>query len=130
MRNIISGIAVGFVGFVIWVLVKADAGQPTVFHTFALSLPYGDKIGHFCIFATLTLIINFAFKLRRVSVFKRTFYLGSVVVLIFALLEELSQLMFPKRSFDLVDILADILAILFAGLVTKWLAQRIRTLEN
>lgn len=124
MQKLFVGIAIGFISFIFWVIARADAGQPTIFHTFALSLPYGDKIGHFCIFVTLTLITNFALNLRQIKVFNLAVYLGSAVVFIFAFLEELSQLMFPKRSFDLVDILADLLAILLASFATKWLAKR------
>jgi VanZ family protein len=130
VKNVLNILAIIFIGFVVWVLVRADANQPTIFQTFAVSLPYGDKIGHFCLFGTFSLLLNFTLKLKRIplayfNLKKRSIYLGSLCVLSFAVIEEFSQLMFaPQRTFDLIDLLADICGIATAHVATHFIATR------
>jgi VanZ family protein len=125
VKNALNLFAITFIGFVVWVLVRADANQPTIFQTFAVSLPYGDKIGHFCLFGTFSLLLNFVLKLKRITFVNVSFYMGSVCVLSFAIIEEFSQLMFaPQRTFDLIDLAADICGITAAHFVTQYLAAR------
>ena len=111
--------AVAFFSFLIWVIVAADSGQQNYFLQLAGSLPYGDKIGHVLLFAALALLLNFATKARQLAVGPVRLYLGVVLTLGFALLEEGSQLLFPARSFELLDILADLLGVTLATLLTN-----------
>jgi polysaccharide biosynthesis protein VpsQ len=111
--------AVAFFSFLIWVIVAADSGRQNYFLQLAASLPYGDKIGHVLLFAALALLLNFATKARQLAVGPVRLYLGVVLTLGFALLEEGSQLLFPARSFELLDILADLLGVTLATLLTK-----------
>lgn len=53
--------------FILWILFLANTGQNSVFFTFITKIPYGDKLGHFCLFGLLTLMANFAFKLKVVK---------------------------------------------------------------
>ena len=99
--------------------MAADSGQQNYFLQLAGSLPYGDKIGHVLLFAALALLLNFATKARQLAVGPVRLYLGVVLTLGFALLEEGSQLLFPARSFELLDILADLLGVTLATLLTK-----------
>jgi VanZ family protein len=125
VKNALNLFAMIFIGFVVWVLVRADANQPTIFQTFAVSLPYGDKIGHFCLFGTFSLLLNFVLQLKRITFANVSLYIGSVCVLSFASIEEFSQLMFaPQRTFDLIDLVADICGITAAHFVTQYLAAR------
>ncbi|HOY70097.1 MAG TPA: VanZ family protein [Methylotenera sp.] len=126
MNKLAIAIALGFFGFIIWIIFRTDTNQPTVFHRIALALPYGDKIGHFCIFFILTLSANLAFQLKRIRVFGAHLFFGAVLILLFGLAEELSQLYFPKRTFDLKDITADLLGIFTASFATKWLAKKFK----
>lgn len=111
--------AVAFFSFLIWVIVAADSGRQNYFLQLAGSLPYGDKIGHVLLFAALALLLNFATKARQLAVGSVRLYLGVVLTLGFALLEEGSQLLFPARSFELLDILADLLGVTLATLLTN-----------
>lgn len=110
--------ALAFFSFLLWVIVAADSGRPNYFLQLAASMPYGDKIGHVVLFATLALLLNFATKARQVAFGPIRLYLGVVLTLGFALLEEGSQLLFPSRSFELLDILADLLGVALATWVT------------
>lgn len=109
----------------IWVLARADANQPTVFQTFVTTFPYGDKIGHFCLFSALSLLLNVVLKFKRFSLLSVSLYAGSAGVLSFAIIEEFSQLLFaPQRTFDLIDLIADICGVTAAHFVTQYLATR------
>ncbi|MDZ7868269.1 MAG: VanZ family protein [Rheinheimera sp.] len=111
--------AFAFFSFLIWVIVAADSGRQNYFLQLAGSLPYGDKMGHLLLFAALALLLNFATKARQLAFGSIRLYLGVVLTLCFALLEEGSQLLFPSRSFELLDILADLLGVTLATLLTK-----------
>lgn len=111
--------AFAFFSFLIWVIVAADSGTPNYFLQQAGTLPYGDKIGHVLLFGALALLLNFATKARQVALGPVRLYLGVVLTLGFALLEEGSQLLFPSRSFELLDILADLLGVALATVLTS-----------
>ncbi len=115
--------AFAFFSFLLWVIVAADSGAPNYFLQQAGSLPYGDKIGHVLLFGALALLLNFATKARQVALGPVRLYLGVVLTLGFALLEEGSQLLFPSRSFELLDILADLLGVALATALTSGFYQ-------
>ncbi len=110
---------VGFFLFLIWIIVDADLGTQNFFVNFAHSIPLGDKIGHLCIFGSLTLLFNYALRCTTIQLFGFNVLKGSFGVLIFALVEEASQLFFPTRTFDTLDILSDIIGILMASILVE-----------
>lgn len=119
--------ALAFFSFLLWVIVAADAGTPNYFLQQAGEIPNGDKLGHLLLFSLLALLLNFATRARQLAVGRYKIYLGVVLTLGFALLEECSQLLFPSRSFELLDIMADLLAMALAtGLTTGFYRLRAR----
>ncbi len=118
--------ASAFFSFLIWVIVAADSGAPNYFLQLAAATPYGDKMGHVLLFGALALLLNFATKAQQVAIGPLRLYLGVVLTLGFALLEEVSQLLFPSRSFELLDILADLLGVTLATILTTTF-YRLRT---
>ncbi|WP_405630050.1 VanZ family protein [Pseudoalteromonas sp. Ld20] len=119
MHKLISSLSVAFLGFIAWVIYLANTGQNSIFFELVRSIPYGDKVGHFCLFGLLTLGINFVFKLKSYSLISCNIYVGSTVVFLLALVEELSQYYIPNRTLDAFDLLADILGIITFSLFTK-----------
>lgn len=119
MHKLITIVSVTFLGFIIWVIYQANTGQHSIFFELVRCIPYGDKVGHFCLFGLLALGANFAFKLKSYSVLSYNLYIGSSVVFLFVLLEELSQYFIPSRTLDIADLLADALGILTFSLITK-----------
>lgn len=115
--------ALALFGLLAWVILEADLGKPNYFIQLGASMPYGDKIGHLLLFGVLALLLNFATKARQVAVGPLRLYLGVVLTLGFALLEEGSQLLFPSRSFELLDILADLLGVTLATVLTAGVYQ-------
>ena len=106
-----------FVVFLFTLIWLADVGRGQWFFDLARVVPGGDKTGHFILFGLLSLLVNFVFRaavgrIGRLSVLK-----GTLVVAIFAISEECSQLLFVSRTFDLLD--------LSAGLVGIWVFGRL-----
>lgn len=99
--------AVLFFMFIAWIIFLADSGSSSIFFDFIRTLLYGDKFGHAGLFGLLTVLSIVAFKFKSFGVGKVKVYYGLVLVLLFAVVEELSQIFFPSRTFDLADLAAD-----------------------
>ena len=125
MAKLLIVLSMGFLSFILWVIYQADLGQPTYFHLLIKDLPYGDKIGHFFLFGLLSFLINLALKLRRIKCVGLDFYLGSALVFAFAVLEEISQVLFPQRTLDLADLVAGALGILVFNLSSENVSKRL-----
>jgi len=123
MHKLISIISVAFIMFITWIIYLANTAQNSIFFELVASIPYGDKLGHFCLFGLLTLGVNFAFKLKSYKLISFNIYVGSTVVLFFVLLEELSQYFIPSRTLDITDLLADVVGIITFSLVTKLISN-------
>jgi VanZ family protein len=127
MQRLFLTTALGFFILILWIIYLANTGQSNILFDIISYIPYGDKIGHFMLYGVLTLLANlaFAFKLFKLAVCK--VYIGSTLVLIFALIEELSQHYFSTRTLDFYDLVADSLGVaMFSGI--SYLIYR-RTLE-
>lgn len=123
MHKLISLISVIFLGFITWIIYLANTAQNSIFFKFVASIPYGDKLGHFCLFGFLTLGANFAFKLKSYKLLSFNVYIGSIAVLLLVLIEELSQYFIPSRTLDATDLLADILGVITFSLITKFISK-------
>lgn len=109
--------AVGWLVFVGVVVFCADRRLLRPFFALITSHPGLDKAGHFLLIGGFAFFVNLALGLRQ----WRGFLLGSLLVAVACLAEEISQLWFPARTFDLLDLVADLAGILFFG----WLARRV-----
>nr|WP_275974933.1 VanZ family protein [Shewanella gaetbuli] len=118
-----SVIAVSFLSFILWIIYLANTGGQSVFFELIKHLPYGDKIGHFLLFGTLTYLANIALKFKTINCGTQSFYWGTITVSLFVLIEEGSQAFIATRTFDLADLWADAAGISFFSFLT-WLTQR------
>lgn len=123
MNKLLKGITIALVVFIFWIINKANKGAPNIFIEFSNSIYYGDKIGHFFIYGILTLLANLVFKNRAVFSWKNV-PLGTVLVSMFVLVEELSQVFFPRRSLDIRDLIADAFGILCFTLIGNFLFNK------
>lgn len=105
------GVSFTFFAFICSVIYMADAGIPNVMMQVTAAVPMGDKLGHFGLFGTLALLLNWALRYRNFRAANRAWLWGSVLVLSFALTEECSQAFFPQRTLDATDALADVLGV-------------------
>lgn len=102
-----------FFTFICWLISMADLNKENLIMTIGHKVPSGDKIGHFLLFGMLAYFLNCALKFKQFNYKNRRLYLGSVIVLLFAVCEEFSQLAFENRTFDWVDMVFD-----FWGVIT------------
>ena len=116
--------ALGFFGFILWVISLANRAQPSIFFDFVASFPLGDKVGHVGLFGTLTLLATVAFGFRALKVRKTRIYIGAILVWLFVTFEEVSQAFIPSRTMDMGDYIADLVGIGIASLFCAWLEKR------
>lgn len=114
--------AILFGCFILLIIVLADLGKLGFLYSI-YDFPYGDKVGHFLLYGILTLLIDLA--LFRSLPPQRWMSVAVKCALVLALaitVEEFSQQYFAKRTFDLVDLTASYLGVIFFS----WVALKIK----
>lgn len=116
-------VAILFFAFILWVIVVSDSGIQNVFIDGVKNIPYGDKVGHMCLYGLLALLVSLSLKPQRKKYFGLP--LGCALVLLFALIEELTQYFFPStRTLDVGDVLADFIGIYVAAWINAQLNKK------
>ena len=115
MYKLIVTIAVAFFAFILWIIYLANTGGNSIFFDFIRLIPFGDKLGHMCLFGFLTLVTIIGSKFRAFSWGWFKLYYGAAFVGLFVVGEELSQAFIPSRTFDFVDLAADSVGIVTAA---------------
>jgi VanZ family protein len=123
MNKLLKVIAVLFFLFIAWIIFSANTGRNNIFFNVVNTIPYGDKLGHFFLFGILTLLLNLALRFKRFRLWKRI-PLGTVLVSIFVILEELSQAFFPNRTMDVIDLVADAVGIVIFTFIGYWMFDK------
>jgi len=111
--------AVLFFLFICWVILQADSSSDSIFFDVAGAIPYGDKVGHILLYGVLTSLTIVAVGFRRIYLANRCLPLGAVMVFVFAAVEEISQIFLPNRTFDMIDLCADLIGVVLFSLMTK-----------
>jgi len=113
--------AILFTLFILLVILLADAGVLNQYVGFVYKIPFGDKAGHFILYGLLTLFLDLAFFRARPDLSRRRIAVqcGLILALLIGL-EEISQLYFSSRTFDLVDLTFSYLGVLFFS----WVASK------
>ncbi|HEX5222489.1 MAG TPA: VanZ family protein [Verrucomicrobiae bacterium] len=101
-----------FVFVLIWL---ADSGRARWLFDLVRLVPGGDKTGHFVLFGWLSFLLNLVLRASTVRFGRLTLLKGSLIVGVFAIVEEVSQLFFAARTFDLRDLAAGLLGIGLLG---------------
>jgi len=109
-----------FALFILLVIVLADVGKLGILQT-VNQIPFGDKAGHFILYGILTFLINLTlFQSAPLQNRKRVVVISGLTLALLIGLEEFSQRNFASRTFDLIDLTASYLGVLFFS----WLALR------
>ncbi|WP_404340043.1 VanZ family protein [Pseudoalteromonas mariniglutinosa] len=111
LKRVLVVLAIGYFIFIGWVIYLVNTGQKSVFFELVAVIPYGDKVGHFCLFGFLSLFLNLAFKFKTWAVASLKLYWGALIVLTFVTFEELSQYLIVTRRFDFADYISALLGI-------------------
>lgn len=102
------------------IIFLADTKGTQYLLSFVGNIPYGDKIGHFCLMGTFSFLVNLSLKCRAVY----RILLGSLIVLSIVTTEEFSQIFVSGRTFDLGDLLFDFIGIVIFGEAARFVCQR------
>lgn len=121
MRTFVIATTSVYLMFIVWVIYMADTGASTVFFDFVRRVPCGDSIGHVLLFGFLTLGLNVSLGYKSLPFRGIALQLGSVLVLAFTCLEELAQWQFPTRTFDLVDMVANVVGVALFSWISIYL---------
>lgn len=105
-----------FFAFLVLIIYQADTAHYNFAFKMVGKIPFGDKIGHIVLYGIMAFLLNYGFRGKKWL----NLSVGSLIVFMFAFLEELSQAYFPSRSFDLADVLADILGIVLFTILFQW----------
>lgn len=110
--------------FICTVIIMADNNSDSILFDIVRSLPYGDKLGHILLYGALTTLMVIALKFKTISIRKMNVQLGSILVLSFAFIEEITQLFLVNRTFDLNDIVSDVIGVVVFTVITTRYVNR------
>lgn len=116
---LITALWLGFIGTIIWL---ADHHEARAFFRWIDRHSGVDKLGHFCLFGLLAFFLNFTFWTHPFFNARRYWVPGSALVGILSTMEEFSQRSMPYRTFDLLDMTANWIGVIFFGWLAWWLA--------
>ena len=116
-------LALLFLLFMLVIILLADRGAIPEPIKMIYRFPNGDRVGHFVLYGILTFLIDSAFP-RTVKIARVDLLLGSLVIAILAALEEFSQLFFPHRTSDLIDLTFSLLGIACGDLFFRLMRRR------
>jgi polysaccharide biosynthesis protein VpsQ len=107
-------LAILFTLFILMVILLADAGVLNHYVGFIYKIPFVDKAGHFILYGLLTLFLDLAlFRARPDQNRKRLAIACGLILALLIGLEEISQIYFSSRTFDLVDLTFSYLGVVF-----------------
>lgn len=112
------------------IVALADSRQTQYLFTFIRSLPLGDKIGHFCLMGTLSLLVNLTLNAKTFRVWKLNYLLGSLIVAAVVTTEEFSQMFIGARTFDLYDLIFDYAGIFLLGETARAVCRKMSRVNS
>lgn len=104
---------------IIGITVGIDSGRLQSLTGWINSIPFGDKFGHLLVIGCLTFLLNDALARRKLKIGRFRILLGCTIVAVAMTVEECSQMWFPARTFDLIDLSANYLGIALAGFIQR-----------
>jgi VanZ family protein len=105
--------------FIAGIIYIADTAEYNFAFRWVGHIPYGDKIMHAVLYGIMALLLNYGLKFRTYKSLGFNMQLGAIIVLTFAVLEEVSQYWIPSRTCDVGDLIADLVGVVLFSLV-KW----------
>jgi len=105
----------GFFIFISFIIYLADTANYNFAFRLIGHIPYGDKVMHGLLYGIMALFLNYGLNYKSF----KTLQMGAVIVLTFAILEEISQYWIPSRTFDLGDLLADVVGVVLFSFI-RW----------
>ena len=116
LLKLLALLALTFLVYLMWAADSGNLPRPALS---IVALRHGDKIAHFALYGIVASLLSTAFP-RTLPVWRWRIPLVSLAFLLFALGEEWSQALFPRRTSDLLDGLCSALGIILG----TWIAMR------
>ncbi len=82
-------------------------------------VPYGDAVMHAVLMGLLAVAVNQLLNGRSLAWGRYSVFLASLLVIVFVIVEEVTQIFIANRTFSLIDLGADFIGIGFAGIWMK-----------
>lgn len=120
----ITIIAAIYVLILVGIVFIADMRGTNCF-AFLQYVPYGDKVGHFCLMGMFSFLMNLALRAREVKIWRLKYLLGSLIVFAVVAAEEFSQMFISGRTFDWDDLLCDAAGIFLFGELARVVSRKI-----
>ncbi|MBS1794357.1 MAG: VanZ family protein [Acidobacteria bacterium] len=119
---------IGYVLILAAIIFLADRKGTRYVLGFVGNIPYGDKLGHFCLMGGFAFFANLVLDARTFRLWKiDNLLLGSAIVVVLVTLEEISQIFVSGRTFDPGDLFFDYLGIFLFGELARWLCRKKKT---
>ena len=116
--------------FVLAVIIfLADRKGTSYLLNFVGNIPFGDKLGHFCLMGGLAFLLNLVLNAKTIRFLKINWLIGSLIVLVLVTLEECSQIFIRGRTFDWGDLAVDYLGIFLFGELARFICRRNKQAE-
>ncbi|SFV71448.1 hypothetical protein MNB_SV-13-1412 [hydrothermal vent metagenome] len=115
-------IPLSFFLFISIIIFKADTADYNFAFRLIGNIPHGDKLMHGLLFGLMAWALNYGLDFKSIAIKKPIsikLQLGAIFVLIFATLEELSQLFIASRTFDVGDLVADVVGVVLFSLIRR-----------
>ena len=100
------------------IIYAADMRLHPKFFRWMASVPHLDKVLHFALMGLLAWVTNIALNHHCLHLGPVRLLTGSIVIAVIVAAEELSQAWFPARTCDWRDLVADLLGITLASLLS------------
>ena len=118
--RLVNKILVGYVLLFIAVLSGADSGYLHQWVPDALTDTWWDKVGHVFFTGLLAVLANEALRYQFFKFGERRLLVGTLIVVVVISIEELLQQYLPTRSFEILDLAADLSGILVAECFARY----------
>lgn len=94
---------------IVLIVILADIGKLPLY--LVMRIPHYDWIAHMFLYGLLYRLLENILCGKRISLFRWSIEKSFIITVLFITIEEFSQLMFPTRTFSLMDLFMGVLGI-------------------
>ena len=126
IENYTKFITVTYIVLIPLIILNAGLGYANDTFPFVKDVPGRHHTAHILVYGGLSAIINMITKFRVIRVNEINVLLGAVLVFLFVVIEEVSQIWIDTRVFDLMDVLSSLVGIIIFSYISNRLHNRIK----
>lgn len=124
--RILRVVAAAYFGFILFVIFAANTGRYRPLFAKIYAIPLADKIGHLVLMGGVAFFLNSWMGCRTLNFRGRSLLLGSVLLAILIVGEELTQIVNPFRTFSLADLSFGLIGVFLGGALANRTGKRVR----